>query len=68
MNEEAVREMVERGKCRKVPLAILQSHFNVHAPGNVRVIGTLSNLQQFSKAFQCAPGSKMNPEKKCRVW
>jgi predicted metalloendopeptidase len=67
MNEEAAKEHV-RKEFRRVILCILQSNFDVHAPGNARVIGSLSNMQQFSDAFQCAPGSRMNPEEKCRVW
>ncbi|XP_075210194.1 neprilysin-4-like [Lycorma delicatula] len=40
----------------------------VHSPGKFRVIGTLSNSEDFSKVFKCAPGSPMNPVKKCSVW
>lgn len=39
-----------------------------HSPDPVRVRGPLSNMEQFSGAFACPPGSAMNPLKKCRVW
>ncbi|KAG7280530.1 hypothetical protein CRUP_022060 [Coryphaenoides rupestris] len=32
------------------------------------VLGSLQNFEAFSEAFQCAKGSRMNPEMKCRVW
>lgn len=33
-----------------------------------RVLGPLSNLYDFAKAYSCPVGSKMNPVKKCSVW
>ncbi|XP_029033207.1 neprilysin-2 isoform X2 [Osmia bicornis bicornis] len=39
-----------------------------HSPGKFRVLGPLSNMEEFSKDFNCPLGSKMNPEKKCAVW
>lgn len=48
--------------------ALSQINFGVHSPGKFRVIGSLSNFDEFSKAFSCKKGSPMNPEKKCIVW
>jgi membrane metallo-endopeptidase-like protein 1 len=39
-----------------------------HSPGEFRVIGPLSNNQDFANDFNCPLGSKMNPEQKCAVW
>ncbi|KAK0043425.1 endothelin-converting enzyme 2 [Biomphalaria pfeifferi] len=39
-----------------------------HTEPKFRVNGVLSNSIEFSKAFNCKKGSKMNPEKKCEVW
>lgn len=39
-----------------------------HAPPRFRVNGPLSNLPEFSAAFQCAPGSKMQAATPCVVW
>ncbi|KAG0710934.1 Endothelin-converting enzyme [Chionoecetes opilio] len=39
-----------------------------HVPGEFRVFGSLTNSEDFGKAFSCDKGSKMNPEKKCKVW
>ncbi|XP_066593251.1 uncharacterized protein [Prorops nasuta] len=43
-------------------------NIDVHTIGRFRVLGGLSNSEDFSKAFSCPVGSKMNPEKKCNIW
>jgi putative endopeptidase len=41
-----------------------------HPPGNFRVIGPLSNMPEFAKAFGCKAGDKMvrKPEDQCVLW
>jgi hypothetical protein len=34
----------------------------------VRVNDGVQNFEEFGKAFQCAKGKPMYPEKSCRVW
>uniref|UniRef100_A0A1Q3G4E4 Putative m13 family peptidase n=4 Tax=Culex tarsalis TaxID=7177 RepID=A0A1Q3G4E4_CULTA len=46
----------------------LQIDKDPHSPPQYRVIGSLSNLQEFADTFKCKPGSRMNPERKCEVW
>jgi len=41
---------------------------NEHTPARYRVLGMLQNFDVFSKVFTCKTGSKMNPNKKCRIW
>jgi predicted metalloendopeptidase len=40
----------------------------IHSPSKFRVIGTLSNFEKFSEAFECSNTAKMNPKLKCEVW
>ncbi|KAH8248359.1 hypothetical protein KR032_002006, partial [Drosophila birchii] len=40
----------------------------VHSPSEFRVLGSLSNMKDFAKDFQCPDGSLMNPVQKCEVW
>ncbi|XP_022251669.1 membrane metallo-endopeptidase-like 1 [Limulus polyphemus] len=39
-----------------------------HSPSQFRVIGTFSNLPEFSESFNCPVDSPMNPQKRCSVW
>lgn len=41
---------------------------NVYAPGEFRVIGTLSNQPEFSSVYNCTKYSKMNPLSKCQIF
>ncbi|KAF7277204.1 hypothetical protein GWI33_009257 [Rhynchophorus ferrugineus] len=46
-----------------------QLEYDEHAPNYVRVIGTLQNSPEFSKAFQCPKNTPMNPIRpKCKIW
>jgi putative endopeptidase len=39
-----------------------------YSVGRVRVNGAVQNFEEFGKAFQCAKGKPLYPEKSCRVW
>nr|XP_013101009.1 unnamed protein product [Stomoxys calcitrans] len=45
-----------------------QAASDIHVPEKFRVIGPLSNFEEFAKEFKCAVGSVMNPEKKCGIY
>lgn len=47
---------------------IRRIRIDYHSPDMFRVYGPLQNSEEFSTAFQCPVGSKMNPTKKCTVW
>ncbi|XP_071043075.1 endothelin-converting enzyme homolog [Parasteatoda tepidariorum] len=56
--------------CRKQSNFTLQyiMENSAHSPSNFRVMGTLSNIKEFSTDFHCAEGSPLNPTKKCHFW
>lgn len=39
-----------------------------HMPGQLRVIGPLSNFDEFAKEFKCQQGTPMNPIRKCQIY
>jgi len=48
--------------------AVKRIRTDPHSPTNFRVIGTLSNDENFAKAFKCKPGQRMSNAKKCHIW
>ncbi|KAL3223691.1 hypothetical protein MRX96_049692 [Rhipicephalus microplus] len=39
-----------------------------YTPDPSRCIVPIMNMAEFSDAFECAPGSRMDPSKKCAFW
>jgi len=37
-------------------------------PSHFRVLGSVSNLEEFATDFNCPSGSNMNPKTRCSVW
>ncbi len=59
-----------RGALVRPAAARLAVSTDPHPPGKYRVLGPLSNMPEFAKAFQCKPGDAMvrsEPER-CSVW
>jgi endothelin-converting enzyme/putative endopeptidase len=58
--------------CQKTrdPYSRLMVTVNPHSPAHFRVIGPLSNFEEFGKAFACKPGDKMVRLDKdhCEIW
>ncbi|XP_030370940.1 neprilysin-1-like [Scaptodrosophila lebanonensis] len=46
----------------------LQTSTDQHVPGMYRVIGPLSNFEEFGTVFDCAVGTQMNRENKCKMY
>lgn len=41
---------------------------DIHAPYHFRVTGSLMNMNEFAKTFNCSSGVYMNPKEKCNMW
>lgn len=56
--------------CRKQTYESIQytMKHSVHTPSQFRVIGSLSNLEEFSDDFKCKLNSTMNPTTRCFLW
>ncbi|KAI6171201.1 Peptidase family M13 [Aphelenchoides bicaudatus] len=39
-----------------------------HSPNEYRINEVLKNVPEFAEAFKCAAGTKMNPNKRCKIW
>ena len=48
--------------------ARMAAQVDPHSPPRFRVNGSLSDTPEFAKAFSCARGTAMNPDKACVVW
>ncbi|TRY93030.1 hypothetical protein DNTS_009489 [Danionella cerebrum] len=46
----------------------LQLLTDKHAPEHYRVIGSVSQFEEFARVFHCPRASAMNPPNKCSVW
>jgi endothelin-converting enzyme/putative endopeptidase len=46
----------------------LKAQTNPHSSNKYRVIGPVSNMPEFQKAFQCKSSAPMVRQNQCRVW
>ena len=53
---------------RKIEVTEYNLKHDGHSPDKLRIIGTMSNMEEFAQAFKCKLGSPMNPPVKCRLW
>uniref|UniRef100_A0A3Q2Y619 Endothelin converting enzyme like 1 n=1 Tax=Hippocampus comes TaxID=109280 RepID=A0A3Q2Y619_HIPCM len=53
---------------RRSQSTYLQLLTDKHAPEHYRVIGSVSQFNEFSRVFHCGKGTPMNPVDKCSVW
>ncbi|KAK2582810.1 hypothetical protein KPH14_008899 [Odynerus spinipes] len=44
------------------------ANYDVHSPVNLRIMGSLMNMNSFASTFNCGIGTPMNPDKKCTIW
>ncbi|KAF9900448.1 hypothetical protein EC991_007326 [Linnemannia zychae] len=49
-------------------LSVQMLSVDTHSPTRWRINGAAMNFPEFSKVFQCKPGSTMNPAKRCDLW
>ncbi len=48
--------------------ARLLAQTNEHPLGKFRSIGTISNMPEFARVFECGPGAAMVRESRCQIW
>jgi predicted metalloendopeptidase len=59
-----------QGWCSKETPQFLEmlARTNPHSPAKWRVNGPMADVPAFAQAYQCKPGTPMNPGKVCSVW
>ncbi|EMP27513.1 Endothelin-converting enzyme-like 1 [Chelonia mydas] len=53
---------------RRLQSIYLQVLTDKHAPEQYRVLGSVSQFEEFGRVFHCPKNSPMNPAHKCSVW
>ena len=56
------------GKQPESDVAKLVLGLDNHSPWKYRVLGPLSQSQDFSRDWNCPPGAPMNPADRCGLW